>query len=265
MVETTTSGAQPAAGIGVAAVGPRFTGARVIVTGGARGIGARIAERFAAEGATLAVLDRLSGPGLAQAESMGAWFGEVDLAEPESTRAAMTSAIGELGGVDVLVNNAGVLEFGTVLDTTVEAWDRAFAVNTRAMLLTTQVAARSMIDAGRGGAIINLASMAGKYGGANEAAYAASKAAVIALTRVTALELGEHGIRANSLCPGYVLTEMGAATRTQEMVDLWSSYSPLGRLGTPDDVAGLALFLASADGSYLTGQAVNVTGGMIMH
>ena len=96
-------------------------------------------------------------------------------------------------------------------------------------------------------------------------AYAASKAAVVALTRVSALELGAHGIRVNAMCPGYVLTEMGADTRTPEKVALWSSYSPLGRLGTTDDVAGLALFLASDEGSYFTGQAVNVTGGMVMH
>jgi 3-oxoacyl-[acyl-carrier protein] reductase len=243
----------------------RFGGTRVIVTGGARGIGARIGERFAAEGARVAILDRLGGTGLEKAEAIGATFVEVDLADADSTRAAMDTAIEALGGVDVLVNNAGVLEFGSVLETTPEVWDRSLDINARAMLFTTQAAARSMIAAGGGGAIVNLASMAGKAGGAGQVAYAASKSAVIALTRVTALELGEHGIRANSLCPGYVLTEMGAATRTEEKVALWSSYSPLGRLGSPDDVAGLALFLASDDGAYLTGQAINVTGGMIMH
>jgi len=243
----------------------RFEGTRVIVTGAARGIGARIAERFAAEGARVAILDRLSEHGTAHAQALGAEFVEVDLADAAGATSAMTAAVDALGGVDVLVNNAGMLRFGTVLDTSAEDWDQIFAVNARAMLLTTQVAARVMIAAGNGGAIVNLASMAGKSGGANEAAYAASKAAVIALTRVTALELGPHRIRANALCPGYVLTDMGAATRTEEQVQLWSSYSPLGRLGTPDDVAGLALFLASADGAYLTGQAINVTGGMIMH
>ncbi|MFB2583593.1 SDR family NAD(P)-dependent oxidoreductase [Herbiconiux liukaitaii] len=241
------------------------TGPRVVITGGARGIGARIAERFREAGAAVAILDRLSDPGRAKAAEIGAWFSEVDLSDVEDARSATTAAVEALGGVDVLVNCAGVLEFSSLLETSPEAWDRAFAVNTRSMLLTTQVAARSMIEGGTGGSIVNLASMAGKSGGAGEGAYAASKAAVIALTRVTALELGVHGIRANALCPGYILTEMGAATRTEEKVALWSSYSPLGRLGSPDDVAGLALFLASADGAYLTGQAFNVTGGMIMH
>ncbi|WP_378144552.1 SDR family NAD(P)-dependent oxidoreductase [Cnuibacter sp. UC19_7] len=243
----------------------RFGGRKVVVTGAARGIGATIAARFAQEGADVVVLDLLREPGAAHAESIGARFVQADLTDPAGAPAAMAEAIEALGGVDVLVNNAGILRFGSVLETTPEQWDEVFAINTRSILLTTQIAARAMIDAGRGGAIINLASMAGKAGGAGQVAYAASKSAVIALTRVTALELGEHRIRANALCPGYVLTDMGAATRTQEQVDLWSSYSPLGRLGTPDDVAGLALFLASDDGAYLTGQAVNVTGGMIMH
>jgi NAD(P)-dependent dehydrogenase (short-subunit alcohol dehydrogenase family) len=128
-----------------------------------------------------------------------------------------------------------------------------------------QTAARHWIGAGRAGRIINLASMAAKKGGANEAHYAASKSAVVALTRAAALEWGCHGITANALCPGYILTDMGAATRTEADVELWSSWSPLGRLGEPSDVAGVALFLASSDSDYLTGQAINVTGGMVMH
>jgi 3-oxoacyl-[acyl-carrier protein] reductase len=133
------------------------------------------------------------------------------------------------------------------------------------MLVTSQVAARSMIGAGSGGKIINMASMGGKVGSPNQAHYAASKAAVISLTRVAAMELGEHGITVNCICPGYVLTEMGAGTRTPEKVAEWSGKSPLGRLAQPQDVANAALFLASPDGDYLTGDALNVCGGMVMH
>jgi len=122
-----------------------------------------------------------------------------------------------------------------------------------------------MIAAGTGGAIVNMASMGGKLGEPGQAHYAASKAAVISLTRVAAMELGPHGIRVNCICPGYVLTEMGAATRTAEMVDGWSARSPLGRCADPDDVAAMALFLASDDARYCTGQAMNVSGGMVMH
>ncbi len=242
-----------------------LAGKRVVITGAARGIGAAIAERFAAEGASVAVLDILDEAGRDTAERIGGQYLSIDLRDAEATRAGIEAAISALGGVDVLVNNAGVLKFSPLLEMSVDDWDLSFTVNTRAMLVTTQAAATAMIAAGGGGTIINMASMAGKTGGAGQGHYAASKAAVIALTRVTALELGASGITANCLCPGYVLTEMGAATRTEEDVAEWSSYSPLGRLGQPDDVAGVALFLASPAASYLTGQAINVTGGMIMH
>jgi 3-oxoacyl-[acyl-carrier protein] reductase len=121
-----------------------------------------------------------------------------------------------------------------------------------------------MIDAG-GGAIVNMASMGGKVGSPNQAHYAASKAAVIGLTRVSAMELGRHSIRVNCICPGYVLTEMGAGTRTPEMVAAWSALSPLGRCAEPEEVAAMALFLASDDARYSTGEAFNVAGGMVMH
>ena len=244
---------------------PPLAGRRAIVTGGARGIGAAIADRLAASGARVAILDLLDAPGREQAERIGGSFHRVDLCDAEDTSRAVAAAIEALGGVDVLVNNAGILRFAPLLEIEPDQWDRTFAINTRSMLLTTQVAARAMIAAGHGGRIINLASMAGKAGGAGQADYAASKAAVIALTRVTALELGSHGITANSLCPGYVLTEMGAATRTPEMVAKWSSMSPLGRCAEPDEVADMALFLASDQARYCTGQAMNVSGGMVMH
>ncbi len=166
----------------------------------------------------------------------------------------------------MLVNNAGILHMAPLLEIDVDDWDRTFDINVRAMLLTTQVAARAMIDAHQGdGVIINMASMGGKLGSPNQAHYAASKAGVISLTRVSAMELGAHGIRVNCICPGYVLTEMGAATRTPEMVAKWSSMSPLDRCAEPDEVADMALFLASDQARYCTGQAMNVSGGMVMH
>ena len=242
----------------------RLTGATAIVTGGARGIGAAIAQRLIDEGAEVVILDLLADAGDACATAIGARFLPVDLADPDRTREVVAEAIAMLGGVDVLVNSAGVLSLMRLLDIEPAEWDRVMDINARAMLVTMQAVAPTMIAAGRG-RIVNLASMAAKTGGANEAHYAASKAAVVALTRAAALEWGPHGITANAICPGYVLTEMGAATRTQEQVDAWSAKSPLGRLGSPDDVAGLAAYLASDDGSYVTGQALNITGGMVMH
>jgi 3-oxoacyl-[acyl-carrier protein] reductase len=243
----------------------RLAGCRVVVTGGARGIGAEIASRVASEGARVAILDRLAAEGTAHAAALGGTFHEVDLIDPDATAAATTAAIDALGGVDVLVNSAGILQLKPLLEVTVEDWNRMFSINTRAMLTTMQVAVRRMMADGVRGKIINLASMAAKKGGANEGHYAASKAAVVALTRAAALEWGCHGITANALCPGYILTDMGAATRTDADIATWSTYSPLGRLGQAADVAGVAAFLASPDADYLTGQAINVTGGMVMH
>lgn len=243
----------------------RLSGKRVVITGGARGIGGAIASRFAAEGARVSILDRLVAEGSRMADDLGGMFHEVDLNDPGATASVTVRAIRDLGGIDILVNSAGILRLGALLDVTTDDWDEVFAINTRAMLVTMQASARSMIAAGVGGRIINIASMAAKKGGAGEGAYAASKAAVVALTRVAALEWGGNGINANAICPGYVLTEMGAATRTADDVLAWSALSPLGRLGEPEDVAATASFLASPDASYLTGQAINVTGGMVMH
>ncbi len=242
----------------------RFDGRNVIVSGGARGIGAHIVRSFASEGASVAVLDQLADEAASLADEISGIHVAVDLADPSSTTAAMDRAIDELGGVDILVNNAGVFRITPLLDISAEEWDWVFSINVRAMLLTTQIAARSMIESG-GGKIVNMASMGGKVGAAGQAHYAASKAAVISLTQVSAAELGPHGVNVNSVCPGYVLTEMGASTRTSEQIAQWSSQSPLGRLAETSDVAAMALFLASSDADYCTGQALNVTGGMIMH
>ncbi|MBB3676008.1 SDR family NAD(P)-dependent oxidoreductase [Modestobacter versicolor] len=245
----------------------RLAGRRVVVTGAARGIGAEIARTFAAEGARLALLDRLGDEvGQVAAEVDGRGYA-VDLADVAATREVTEKAVAELGGVDVLVNNAGILRFAPLLEIDPAEWDEVFAVNARAMLVTTQVAVRAMTADPVPGVrkIVNMASMGGKAGGAGQAHYAASKAAVIALTRAAAAELGPLGITVNCLCPGFVLTEMGAGTRTEDDVRAWSALSPLGRLAQPRDVARAALFLAGEDSDYLTGDAINVTGGMITH
>ena len=239
-------------------------GRLAVVTGAARGIGAEIARTLAGAGARVVLLDVLADDVRATATAMGAAAVAADLRDPADARRGMADAIEALGGLDILVNNAGVLRFADVLDISVEDWDLTFDVNVRSMLLTTQAAVPAMQARG-GGRIINMASMGGKLGSPGEAHYCASKAAVIAFTRVCAMELGPSAINVNCICPGYVLTEMGTATRTPEIVAAWTAKSPLGRLAGTDDVAAMALFLASDGSSYCTGQAFNVSGGMVMH
>ncbi|HEX3088390.1 MAG TPA: SDR family NAD(P)-dependent oxidoreductase [Ilumatobacteraceae bacterium] len=242
----------------------RLAGRRALITGAARGIGAEIAASFRREGAELALVDLDVERLATTAADVGGKVYGVDLADADATVAVVEQAIVDMDGIEILVNNAGILKMAPLMEIDPADWDHTFAVNVRAMLVTIQVAAKTMIANGRG-TIINMASMGGKVGGPNQAHYAASKAAVISLTQVAAKELGPSGIRVNCICPGYVLTEMGAATRTPEMIREWSSKSPLGRLAEASDVANMAVFLASDEASYCTGQAMNVTGGMVMH
>jgi len=242
-----------------------LSGKRVLISGSARGLGAGMAEAMTAAGARVMISDVLKDAGEETAAGLkDAGFVELDVTDDSAWERAVAHTVSEFGGLDVLVNNAGILHMAPLLEIDVADWDRTFAINVRSMLLTIQAAVPFMQEAG-GGKIVNMASMGGKLGAPGQAHYCASKAAVIELTRVAAMELGPLGITVNCICPGYVLTDMGAATRTPEMVTAWTAKSPLGRLGSPQDVAAMALFLASADGDYCTGQAMNVTGGMVMH
>ena len=237
-------------------------GRRCLVTGAARGIGRRIAQRLIEEGMQAALLD--IDPAVEDvARDLGAASLVVDLADAAQTRRAL-SAGAEDGPYWLVVNNAGVFSKTPLLEMTLEEWDRVQVVNVRSMVVVIQALAPAMVAAGAGGRIVNVASMAAKLGTPGEAAYAASKAAVVALSRIAAMELGPHGVTVNAVCPGYVLTEMGAGTRTADQIAAWTAKSPLGRLGDPGDVASAVAFLASDDGSYMTGQAINVTGGMCM-
>ena len=234
-------------------------GRRCLVTGAARGIGRYVTERLVAEGMRATILD--VDPDVQRvARELGAQSIVVDLCDDDAVRDALAVSIGD-DPFWLLVNNAGVFTRTPLLDMSLNEWDHLHQVNVRAMVVTMQAITPSMRVVG-GGRVVNMASMAAKRGTPGEAAYAASKAGVVALSRIAAMELGSYGITVNSICPGYVLTEMGAPTRSADEVAAWTALSPLGRLGTPADLAAVVAFLASDDGSYITGQALNVTGGM---
>jgi NAD(P)-dependent dehydrogenase (short-subunit alcohol dehydrogenase family) len=231
-------------------------------------VGAAIVRTFAAEGARVVVLDRRGEEAQRLADVVGGRAWAVDLVDVPDTREVMDKAIAWLGGVDVLVNNAGIRRAGALLDLEPGEWDEVFAVNARAMLVTIQMAARSMIafrspSDDCAGKIINMAGVGAMSGGGGHAHYAASKAAVVALTRAAAQELGPHGITVNCICPGYMRTDMSDVDRTVQDIAARSALSPLGRLAEPEDVARAALFLASSDSDYLTGDALDVSGGML--
>ncbi|MBM4436391.1 MAG: SDR family oxidoreductase [Actinobacteria bacterium] len=249
-----------------------------LVTGGGQGIGQAVAERYAREGAAVVVAD-LNLPAAQQVaagiQSSGgrAAARHADVRDSASVRAMFDAAEGHFGPVDIVVNNAGIGGAKALAETTVDYWDTMFAVNVRGVFLGVQEAARRMAPR-KQGVIINMASAAGKIGRSYMTCYCATKHAVIGITRAAAHELAPHGIRVNALCPGIVETALWKQL-DQELTPLegrtdgtaWQrrvATIPMGRHEVPADVANAAVLLASADASYITGQAISVDGGMVM-
>lgn len=250
-------------------------GRHVLVTGGATGIGAAIARRFSEHGARVTVTD-LDGEGAARlaATLAGARHDRLDVTDAAETDAVFARAVAAHGPLDVVVANAGVSTMRAVVDLSVDEWEFNFAVNAKGVFLTDRAAVRHFLATGRCGVIVNTASMAGKIGAPFLAHYSASKFAVVGFTQALAREVAARGIRVNAVCPGYVVTSMQerelvweAELRGMTVDEVRAAYLrdvPLGRLETPEDVATVVHFLASEEAAYMTGQAINVTGGARM-
>lgn len=249
-----------------------------IVTGAARGIGRAIALRLASDGLAVSVADLPSAEaGLrALAREVSGTGGDalpvtVDVADAGQVAAAVQAHVDAFGGLDVMVANAGIAVTAPLLETTAEQWEATMAVNLRGVFHCYQAAGRQMVAQGRGGRLIGAASVAAHRAGAWQGAYSASKFGVRGLTQSVAQELAEHGITANVYSPGVVRTPMWESideamtarrgTPTGSEMAAMVDAIPLGRLETPDDVAGVVSFLASADAGYITGQSIVVDGG----
>jgi NAD(P)-dependent dehydrogenase (short-subunit alcohol dehydrogenase family) len=238
----------------------------IVITGANRGIGLAIARRFHQSGDRIIILDLEKQPSDEAMEVVSKSNGKYypcDVSNKSVIDSVMEQIYNEHGFIEVLVNNAGVQRRRSFLETTEEDFDFIFNVNVKSIYLVSQPVVRHMMRENRG-CIINMASMGGKWGGADESAYCASKAAVIELTKTMAMALGPHNINVNSVCPGIIMTEM-AKTLSPEVLEAWTEKSPLGRLGSPEEVAEVFYFLSSPSARYMTGQAINVTGGMIMY
>ncbi len=247
-----------------------FSGQVALVTGAGRGIGEAIATAFAGAGAAVIVNDINGSAARRVAEEIVASGGQAlalpfDVANETAVGAMVQMAVEELGQIDILVNNAGIEPKSPLLETSLYAWERTLAVNLTGTFLCSRAVGRVMYEQGRG-AIINIASIAGhRIPLADRAAYCASKAGIVGLTRECAREFAAHGIRVNAVCPGVIETPMTAEARSDpKIMRKWLDDIPVGRLGRPEDVASMVLFLCSGNAGYVTGQAIHVDGGKVM-
>ena len=249
----------------------RLTGKTALITGAAQGIGLAFARRYVDEGAQVVIADINIEAAQQAARSTGASAVVMDVSDTLSIQAGVSAAVEQLGHIDILINNAAVFTAAPLVEVTETDFVRTFDINVRGTLFTTQAVAQHMIERGRGGRIINMASQAGRRGEALVPVYCATKAAVISLTQSMGLDLIRHGINVNAISPGVVdgvhwdgvdayfarLENKPLGQKKQEV----AAQVPYGRMGLAEDLTGMAVFLASADAEYVVAQTYNVDGG----
>ena len=245
----------------------RLEGKVALVTGGARGIGKAISARLAAEGAKLAIVDIMLDVAQATADEFVAQGVEAkayaaNVASFADAEATVAQVVKDFDSLDILVNNAGITRDTLMLRMTEEDFDKVIAVNLKGTFNFTKASIRPMMKA-RAGKIVNIASVVGRMGNVGQANYAASKAGVIGLTKTVAKEFASRNIQANAVAPGYIVTDM-TGKLSEEAREAFMQVIPMKRGGTPEDVANVVYFLASPDSDYVTGQVINIDGGMLM-
>ena len=246
----------------------RLAGKRAIITGAGRGIGKATAVKLLREGASVLAVDIVPERierAVSELKSLGPIESfTADVSKKSDCEAAVKACVDRFGGLDVLINNAGVAHFQPFLETTEEAWDHTMDVDLKGVFLMGQAAARQMVNQGKGGAIVNMASTNGLMGERELAAYNAAKAGVLLLTKTMAIELAQYNIRVNAVCPGFILTELALeGGATPEFVQEYTKKIPLGRYGRPEEVADLFAYLASDEASFITGEGVVIDGGQL--
>ncbi|MEM9433178.1 MAG: L-iditol 2-dehydrogenase [Pseudomonadota bacterium] len=253
---------------------PRLAGKSALITGAARGIGLAFARRFIAEGARVAIADIDMGRAEIAAQEIGAFAVKMDVTDQASIDAAVATTIEAFGRIDILINNAAVFSAAPIVEIDRADFENVFAINLAGTLFSLQAVARHMIDRGIKGKIINMASQAGRRGESLVATYCASKAAVISLTQSAGLNLIEHGINVNAISPGVVDGEHWEGVDAffakyegkppgQKKAEVGAAV-PFGRMGTAEDLTGMAVFLASDESDYVVAQTYNVDGGQWM-
>ncbi|MCF5028689.1 L-iditol 2-dehydrogenase [Pseudomonas syringae] len=255
----------------------RLEGKSALITGSARGIGRAFAQAYIHEGARVAIADIDLQRAQATATELGpsAYAVRMDVTDQSSIDQAIAAVVAQAGKLDILINNAALFDLAPIVDITRDSYERLFSINVAGTLFTLQAAAKQMIAQGHGGKIINMASQAGRRGEALVAVYCATKAAVISLTQSAGLDLIRHGINVNAIAPGVVDGEhwdgvdaLFARHENRplgEKKKLVGEQVPYGRMGTADDLTGMAIFLASADSEYVVAQTYNVDGGNWMN